>query len=82
MAEQITHDVVNEAQSMGGPSPIDVNATTTNDSSAGTAPDSNTANHDQPATASTNATTQIAPPLKTTPPDSSDAATASVSCGG
>lgn len=34
MAEQITHDVVKEAQSMGGPSPIDVSASATN-SSAG-----------------------------------------------
>lgn len=33
MAEQITHDVVKEAQSMGG-SPIDVHATTTNDTTS------------------------------------------------
>ncbi|KAF2739043.1 hypothetical protein EJ04DRAFT_9095 [Polyplosphaeria fusca] len=32
MAEQITHDVVKQAQSMGGPSPIDAPATTTNPS--------------------------------------------------
>ncbi|KAF1966093.1 hypothetical protein BU23DRAFT_560553 [Bimuria novae-zelandiae CBS 107.79] len=32
MAEQITQDVVKEAQSMGGPSPIDDTASTTNDS--------------------------------------------------
>jgi hypothetical protein len=32
MAEQITHDVVKEAQSMGGPAPIDDTATTTNHS--------------------------------------------------
>ena len=32
MAEQITHDVVKEAQSMGGPSLIDDPATTTNNS--------------------------------------------------
>lgn len=30
MAEQITHDVVKEAQSMGGPSPVDDTASTTN----------------------------------------------------
>ncbi|KAJ9644729.1 hypothetical protein H2199_003692 [Coniosporium tulheliwenetii] len=35
MAEQITRDVVNEAQSMGDPSPIDAPATTTTISSAG-----------------------------------------------
>ncbi|KAF2083915.1 hypothetical protein K490DRAFT_7671, partial [Saccharata proteae CBS 121410] len=35
MAEQITHDVVNEAQSMGGSTPIDVNATSTNQTTAG-----------------------------------------------
>jgi hypothetical protein len=32
MAEQITHDVVKEAQSMGGVSPIDESASTTNTS--------------------------------------------------
>jgi hypothetical protein len=32
MAEQITHDVVKEAQSMGGASPIDDSASTTNTS--------------------------------------------------
>ena len=32
MAEQITHDVVKEAQSVGGPSPIDDTASTTNNS--------------------------------------------------
>ncbi|GME27244.1 atp synthase subunit mitochondrial [Neofusicoccum parvum] len=83
MAEQITHDVVNEAQSMGGPSPIDVNATTTSDSSAGAAPDTNSANQDQPATSSTTATNHSALPLKTTPPpDSSDAAKASLAVDG
>ncbi|EON60818.1 hypothetical protein W97_00027 [Coniosporium apollinis CBS 100218] len=35
MAEQITRDVVNEAQSMGDPSPIDAPATTTTISSTG-----------------------------------------------
>ena len=35
MAEQITHDVVKEALSMGGPAPVDDTATTTNHS-AGT----------------------------------------------
>ncbi|KAF2838820.1 hypothetical protein M501DRAFT_1016906 [Patellaria atrata CBS 101060] len=35
MAEQITHDVVNEALSMGDSSPIDATATTPNDFSAG-----------------------------------------------
>ncbi|ORY09658.1 hypothetical protein BCR34DRAFT_589136 [Clohesyomyces aquaticus] len=46
MAEQITHDVVKEAQSMGGPSPIDDPATATNnDAGDGEAPsDSTTAN--------------------------------------
>lgn len=44
MAEQITHDVVNAAQSMGDSSPIGVNATTTNESSAGAAPDTTTIN--------------------------------------
>ncbi|KAK7609232.1 hypothetical protein JOL62DRAFT_557861 [Phyllosticta paracitricarpa] len=44
MAEQITHDVVNAAQSMGDSSPIGVNATTTNESSAGAAPDPTTTN--------------------------------------
>jgi hypothetical protein len=39
MAEQITHDVVNEALSMGGPSPVDDTATTSNNSAgAGEAP--------------------------------------------
>ncbi|KAH7043233.1 hypothetical protein B0J12DRAFT_742862 [Macrophomina phaseolina] len=75
MAEQITHDVVNEAQSMGGNPPIDVNATTTNDSSAGAAPDTNSANQDHPATSSTTATIPSAPLPETKPlPDSSDAA--------
>lgn len=32
MAEQITHDVVKEAQSVGGPSPIDDTASSTNNS--------------------------------------------------
>ncbi|KAK7715797.1 hypothetical protein SLS57_006802 [Botryosphaeria dothidea] len=74
MAEQITHDVVNEAQSMGGTPPIDVNATTTNDSSAGAAPETNSANQDQPATSSTTATNPSAPPPDTKPPpDPSDA---------
>ncbi|KAF9635316.1 hypothetical protein BFW01_g6211 [Lasiodiplodia theobromae] len=77
MAEQITHDVVNEAQSMGGPSPIDVNATTTNESSAGAAPDTNSSNQDQPATSSTNATSSSAPPPTTNPSEPSDAAKAS-----
>lgn len=35
MAEQITQDVVNEVQSMGGPSPIDESATTTSFTAAG-----------------------------------------------
>ncbi|KAL0256356.1 hypothetical protein SLS55_008750 [Diplodia seriata] len=74
MAEQITHDVVNEAQSMGGPSPIDVNATTTNDSSAGAAPDTNFSNQDQLATSSTNASLSSVPASKTNPSESNDAA--------
>ncbi|KAL1652143.1 hypothetical protein SLS58_000268 [Diplodia intermedia] len=74
MAEQITHDVVNEAQSMGGPSPIDVNATTTNDSSAGAAPDTNFSNQDQLATSSTNASLPSVPESKTNPSESNDAA--------
>jgi hypothetical protein len=43
MAEQITHDVVKEALSMGGLSPVDDTATTTNDSAgAGEVPSSPT----------------------------------------
>lgn len=58
MAEQITHDVVKEAQSMGGPSPIDDNATSTSthagDGATPSAPP--TANSKPSDTTSTNAT--------------------------
>ncbi|KAF2143802.1 uncharacterized protein K452DRAFT_317240 [Aplosporella prunicola CBS 121167] len=65
MAEQITHDVVNEAQSMGDPSPIDANATTTKDSPAGAAPDTTIANNksssDTPAITPSTASGDTAP---------------------
>jgi hypothetical protein len=63
MAEQITHDVVKEALSMGGPSPVDDTATTTNDSAgAGEVPSSPTttnlrASYDIPSTAANVAST-------------------------
>lgn len=41
MAEQITHDVVKEAQSMGGPAPIDDTATSTNTPAGNGALDAN-----------------------------------------
>ncbi|KAK8161195.1 hypothetical protein BKA80DRAFT_113405 [Phyllosticta citrichinensis] len=57
MAEQITHDVVNAAQSMGDSSPIGVNATATNESSAGAAPDTTTTNNpSQDSSAPSNST--------------------------
>lgn len=61
MAEQITHDVVKEALSMGGPAPVDDTATTTNNSAgAGEAPSGPTttdlkSSNDLPST-TTNAT--------------------------
>ncbi|KAF2019924.1 hypothetical protein BU24DRAFT_129549 [Aaosphaeria arxii CBS 175.79] len=61
MAEQITHDVVKEAQSMGGPSPIDDNATSTSTPAGnGKAPPATSNVNSKPSealpTTSTNAT--------------------------
>ncbi|KAF2682115.1 hypothetical protein K458DRAFT_72325 [Lentithecium fluviatile CBS 122367] len=63
MAEQITHDVVKEAQSMGGVSPIDDSASTTNTSAGnGEAPSGPTALDSKPSDAppTTNATNDAA----------------------
>jgi hypothetical protein len=65
MAEQITHDVVNEALSMGGPSPVDDTATTSNNSAgagevpSGPATTNSKASDDTPST-TTNATSMDA----------------------
>ncbi|KAK8235835.1 hypothetical protein HDK90DRAFT_485864 [Phyllosticta capitalensis] len=72
MAEQITHDVVNAAQSMGDSSPIGVNATTTNESSAGAAPDTTTINkssHDLSDPSSSTSTKDDALQDKTSAPE-------------
>lgn len=61
MAEQITHDVVKEAQSMGGPSPIDNTASTTENSAGnGEAPSGPSTIKANPsdATPTTNATAE------------------------
>ena len=69
MAEQITHDVVKEAQSMGGPSPIDDTASTTNNSTgngevpSGPKPDDSKAAND-PATISATDPDTTAQPAK------------------
>ncbi|KAF2494204.1 hypothetical protein BU16DRAFT_67536 [Lophium mytilinum] len=63
MAEQITQDVVKEAQSMGESSPIDATATTTIDSAGdGEVPSDRTTANPKPSTA-----------LPTPPPSTSDA---------
>lgn len=82
MAEQITHDVVKEAQSMGGPSPIDATASTTNNSAGnGEVLSSPNTNDSKPSndTASAGATTSGDATTAARPSDTAGGAMANVS---
>ncbi|PSN62075.1 hypothetical protein BS50DRAFT_638655 [Corynespora cassiicola Philippines] len=69
MAEQITHDVVKEAQSMGGPSPIDDTATSTSNTAGdGGAPSGPT--NAKPTTSEAHSTSTNATNATTTQADS------------
>jgi len=82
MAEQVTNDVVKEAQSVGRPAPIDDNASTTNSSAANGEQPSGPATTNSKlseAPASTNATTDAAPAAGAQALANGDKTTATVS---
>ncbi len=78
MAEQITKDAVNEAQSMGGPSPVDDTATTSSTITTGNGqaisnPSASTFNTSQTQDSSTaQAADQITPPIESYADGTSD----------